>query len=362
MLRSLSSSRVRLYESVRTAHLERAHELTPAAIVYRVRRYDFDEEIARGLELAQAGPLGAALLLRRSRISALEINEPLMLSSLPMSALAVFAVRFARRRPPRIVTYAIGNADPFPTPGASFKRRVRRRIEAALSRYVWKRLDAVAYGTQGARDVYRDVLPARPGLRERLIPALPARDPDAATAARSGVVFLGAFVARKGLPLLLRAWPLVVAERPDATLAVMGKGVLADDVRAAADADASITVIEDPSRAAIREILRGRLVLALPSQPSPTWREQVGLPIVEALEQGCAIVTTTETGLAGWLTENGHGVIPADAGAEALAAAILDQLGRGDRSADILDSLPDTDGRLAADVWLFGDDPTAPER
>jgi glycosyltransferase involved in cell wall biosynthesis len=90
----------------------------------------------------------------------------------------------------------------------------------------------------------------------------------------------------------------------------------------------------------------------LPSQPSATWREQVGLPIVEGLSYGCTIVTTTETGLAGWLSEHGHRVVAADADdgelAAAVAAALLNPV------EDVVASLPDHDGRLAADAWMFG--------
>lgn len=354
---SLVSRRARLYESVRTAHLERAHELAPAAIVYRVKRYDFDEELAKGLELVQASPLQAALLLRRSKLDVLEINEPLMASSLPASALAVFAVRFLARHRPQIVTYAIGNADPFTAPAPSIKRRVRWAIERVLARYVWSQTDAIAYGTEGARDVYRAELAPRRGMRETLIPALPVSAGPAASDRAQHVVFLGAFVPRKGVPLLLEAWPLVVAERPDATLTLVGKGTLIDDVRRFAGETPSVGLIEDPPRDRIRETLAASLVLVLPSQPSPTWREQVGLPIVEGLEQGTAIVTTTETGLAPWLEEHGHGVVAGDADAAALARAIIGQIDAGDRSAEILASLPPQDGRLAADAWLFGDAP-----
>jgi glycosyltransferase involved in cell wall biosynthesis len=352
----LVSRRARLYGSLRTAHLERAHELVPAAIVYRVRRYDFEESLAAGLELVQAGPVRAALLLRRSRLESLEINEPLMASSLPASALAVFAVRFARRRRrPRVVTYAIGNADPFTAPSPSFKRRMRWVLEGVLARYVWKRTDVIAYGTPSAREVYQAKFRRRADMEEILIPALPGRSQQPAWDRGHGVVFLGAFVPRKGLLLLLQAWPTVVAERPEATLTLVGKGALVSDARRFADAHHSVDLVEDPPRSRIRDILSRSLILVLPSQPSPTWREQVGLPIVEGLEQGCAIVTTTETGLAPWLAEHGHGIMAGDGDADALARVIIGQIDAGDRSASILASLPSQDGRLAADAWMFGD-------
>ena len=111
--------RVRLYETLRTAHLERAHELAPASIVYRRRRYDFDSDLARGLDLVEAGPARAAWVLARSDVREVEVNEPLMVSSLRRTALALAAVdaaRLVRRRRHRRRR-----------PGPRRRRRCRRR-------------------------------------------------------------------------------------------------------------------------------------------------------------------------------------------------------------------------------------------
>ena len=118
--------------------------------------------------------------------------------------------------------------------------------------------------------------------------------------------------------MLAAAWPLVVAEaRPDATLTLLGKGALEQEARALSVAEPSVAVEVDPSRPRIHSVLDEARVLVLPSQPRPDWREQVGLPIVEGLAAGCPVVTTTETGIAGWLDEHGHGRVRAgsDAGA-----------------------------------------------
>jgi glycosyltransferase involved in cell wall biosynthesis len=109
----------------------------------------------------------------------------------------------------------------------------------------------------------------------------------------------------------------------------------------------------DPPRAQIHQLLASSQVLVLPCQPTPSWREQVGLPIVEGLSYGCTVVTTTETGLASWLAAAGHQVTSADATAEELAAAILAAVRHPLQAGDVLASLPDVDGRLAADDWLF---------
>lgn len=357
--RPLSNRHVRLYTSVRTAHLERAHELPPAAIVYHGRRYDFDESLTDGLELVQTSALGAAVLLARSRVTVLEVNEPLMVSSLRMSALAVAAVRLRgllTGRRAAVVSYAIVNLDPWPAgPVIGPRARLRRWSERLLARFVWRQLDRICYGTAAAQDLHAEVMgPSR--AAETLIPALPvalAREPGLQPDPML-VVYLGIFLQRKGIDQVLAAWPLVRRALPDARLQVLGKGALEAEVRAAAAADESIEVVVDPPRSLIQDVLGRAQVLALPSQPTPIWREQVGLPIVEALAAGCSVVTTTETGLASWLAAHGHSVVPPKARPEVLAEAIAEQLRARRPAEDVVADLPLVDGRLEADGWMFG--------
>lgn len=356
---ALRSPRVRLYESLRTAHLERAHELAPASILYRVTRYDFDHEAARGLDLVQAGRLRAGLVLLRSDVRVLEVNEPLMLSSLPATAVALAAVglRHVTGRPrTTVVTYAIGNADPFAAPvGPRLRSRVRRSVERTLARRVMRRVDRIVYGTPGAQDVYRDVLGSgRADASSELVLALPEpHDARPGDADPGSVVFVGALSERKGIRVLLAAWPAVRDARPGARLRILGKGPLEPEVAAAAAADPTIELEVDPERSRIHAAMRSSAVLALPSQPSPTWREQVGLPIVEGLSHGCTIITTTETGLADWLRQHGHGVTADAASSSELAAVLVARLDAPVDRAAVIGALPGRDGRLAADDALF---------
>ncbi|ANF31692.1 hypothetical protein A0130_08430 [Leifsonia xyli] len=354
---ALAHPRVRLYDQLRTAHLERAQALEPASIVYRRRRYDFDEDQARGLDLVQAGLARSAALALRGRWTDLEVNEPLDLAALPRTAVVLAASRLGRllgRPRPTVVTYAIGNLDVFDVRAPRLRSRVRRRAELALARFVWRRIDRVAFGTPGAQEVYARRFGS--AADATLIPALPAAC-DCPPAEKDGarVVFVGALTERKGLPLLLAAWPGIRAANPEATLVVIGKGPLEDAVRRAAAADPSIRLVVDPPRSTIHAELRAARTLVLPSQPRDLWREQVGLPIVEALAHGCRIVTSSETGLAAWLRENGHPVLAPDSPADAWAAAVATTL-TGSAESDatrILSALPAEDGRLAADHWLF---------
>ncbi|TFC69750.1 glycosyltransferase [Cryobacterium sp. TMS1-20-1] len=351
----IQTDRARLYRTLRSAHLERAHALPPAAILFRIKRYDFHEELTEGLVVLQARPVHAAWLLLRSRVTTLEISEPLMLSSAWGSALSISALRLRALlggRRATIVSYALENASPFERK-LGLKARLRRASTGIAARFVWRQTDRVAFGTDAARVTYRKALPAPTrGTDLAVIPALPA---PCVCAAGSGldpdrVVFLGAFVDRKGLPDILAAWPRVSALVPHARLTIMGKGALEDRARQAAAEDPTIELIIDPPRSEIHRQLRRASVLALPSQPTATWREQVGLPIVEGLAHDCSIVTTAETGLATWLADHGHDVVAPGCSPQQLADAVVHALQAPHSSAD---DLPTVDGRLAADAWLF---------
>jgi len=166
------------------------------------------------------------------------------------------------------------------------------------------------------------------------------------------VVFLGAFSTRKGFPLVVEAWPRVLARVPDAELVVVGKGDLEPEARTLG-ALPSVRVVEDPPRTQIHAELRSAAVLTLPSQRRGRWREQVGLPVVEGLAHGCSIVTTDETGLASWLVEHRHRALPSPTSVDALADALVAALEEQRRPADVRADLPAVDGRLAADAWMF---------
>lgn len=347
--------RVRVYHQVRTAHLERAAQLPPAAILFGNKRYDFAEELARDLELVPAPGWQSTWWLVRHPAQVVEINEPLMLPAARSTALALLGLGFSRllgRPRARVVSYAIENRDPTPRPAqAGIRRRLAHRLDLAIAHWIWRRLDRIAYGTQAAQDLYAARLPQAQRPEQTLVWALPA--PVAGPVAKEvgQVLFLGAFTDRKGFSLLTRAWPLVRDAVPDATLQLIGKGRLQDLAEELANDDPRVRLLVDPPRQVIKDELARSQVLVLPSQPTSAWREQVGLPIVEGLSYGCTIVTTTETGLAGWLTEHQHRVLPADANEAQLAAAITDAL----RSpvADVRDPLPAQDGRLTADAWMF---------
>lgn len=121
--------------------------------------------LARGLlDLVEAGPARAAWVLARSDVRWLEVNRPLMVSSLRRSALALadrrpVAARAAATRA-LVVTYAIANDDPFRPPARRVRLgRVRRWLDARLIARVAGRVDRVVFGTPAAQEYYGALVP-----------------------------------------------------------------------------------------------------------------------------------------------------------------------------------------------------------
>ncbi len=169
--------RVRLYHQVRTAHLERAAQLPKAVILFANKRYDFADELAADLELVPARGWRAATWLASHPVAALEINEPLMLPAARSTAIALVGLALGRLRGggrTRVVSYAIENLDPTEIAPQGLKGKLRHRLDLALARLIWRRVDRIAYGTGAAQALYADLLPARDPATQQLIWALPA--------------------------------------------------------------------------------------------------------------------------------------------------------------------------------------------
>ncbi|MEN0128923.1 MAG: glycosyltransferase family 4 protein [Brevundimonas sp.] len=352
--------RARLYDTVRTAHLERARQLPPATILYGGQRYDFDAALAAQVDVRRTSSWQAARLLGRDRVELLEINEPASFHSARRTATSLLwlgAGRWFLRRPrTTVVTYAIGNVNPFEaTRPARLRPRLGDTLNRGLARYIWRRTDRIAFGTPAAADAYAESFSGMPDAATT-IPALPAPCDCVTDDPRPPrVVFLGDLSERKGAPVVFGAWPAVAARLAEARLLVLGKGPLLEQAAALAESDPSVGLVVDPSRPQIHEALASARVLVLPSQPMPLWREQIGLPILEGLAHGCVVVTTDESGLAPWLRENGHYVVPGDGDPAKVADAIVEALSSGADPASVRSALPPVDGRLVADAWLFGD-------
>ncbi len=360
---------LRIYDSIRTAHLERFRTMTPAVVLYRHERYDFDRSVApAGIVLSKRGRVGTLAELLRSEYRAVEINEPLMTGRWADVLCQIAAIRLRdrlHRRRTRISAYCLGLTDP--AEKLYLRRRLPTRVGRPWSKFVIRlavrSIDRLAFGTEASMRLLAGYAGERlVASRGRHFPALPSPCgcPAEPASDSRAVLFLGAFNERKGIRLLMRAWDVLSTES-GLRLTVVGTGALADEVAAWASGRPLVRVIVDPPRSEIHRCLRRAGVLVLPSQRVGAWREQVGLPILEALAHGCEVVTTDETGLAAWLSAQGHRVLPSACGAAELAGAVASAASTARPAAEIMAALPDEDSRVAADAWMLGPDPALAE-
>ncbi|BDV29519.1 glycosyltransferase family 4 protein [Microbacterium terricola] len=352
---------VQLYEVVRTAHLERAAATVPRPVIlYRRARYDFDEAVARTVDLRRRSLLASIAFALGRDIDVIEVNEPLSGdSSLPAVAFAGAARLRAlvRRRPrPLVVTYAIENLEPETLlRNLPLKARWRHRLRHLTTPLLWRSLDRIAYGTSDAQRVYaRAFARSRGRPASALIEALPSPAADADGSREQIILFLGDLSERKGFPDVVSAWPHVRDRLPDARLLVLGRGAGSATASSLAQGEPRVRTVIEPSRAAILGHLRSAKVLVLPSRRRPLWREQVGLPIVEGLANGCLVVTSSETGIADWLSAHGHWVLPEEDLPAGLGDALLAALTSSRTPGDVQADLPAADGRLRAQEWMYG--------
>lgn len=144
--------------------------------------------------------------------------------------------------------------------------------------------------------------------------------------AKPYVAFLGTLEPRKNVPGLVRAWSQVAREHPDLTLVLAGRpGWGVDEVEAAisasglADRIVCTGYVRDEDAPVI---LRNAACVAYPA-----FDEGFGLPALEALACGAALVTTADTPMAD-VSAEAAALVPAGDDS-ALAAAIADAVAGG---------------------------------
>jgi GT2 family glycosyltransferase len=365
---SLPATPARYYRAIRTAHIERLKDQRPAALYYRKQMYDFDTEIAlSNSELRQTSTLPLLWNIWRGRFSILETVEPLALSALPENLLIAFVTRMTRllrNRKIVLVTYAIENADLVKEVSRTLRlpQSIVRVLLRGLLRQCLRAYSRIAFGTEDARGNYLNLAGSRwffrrTALETTLLWGLPGKSAymSATTPTDRTILFVGALDSRKGVSQLLGAWDLVAAEVDNVKLTIIGKGTLETAVSEFAESRAEVRFFLDPPRDKVWECLDVATCLVLLSQPAPRWKEQIGLPIIEGLSFGLEIVCSTETGIAQWLRRHGHRVVPPDVSTADLVEVLVDVCRNPRDRGEIITDLPEIDGRVAADRWLFRD-------
>ncbi|WP_322544631.1 glycosyltransferase family 4 protein [Rhodococcoides fascians] len=306
------------------------------------------------------GLLGTVML---SRADILELPEPLWVRFLPKTILAASvwkASRLVRRVPGPTVAYAIENNEPV---NLLFGNRSVAKI------FVWPSLlvlglvirisvDRLCFGSEGARVAYQSI-PLVKGIDHSVVVNLPAR-PDFTSASlpqdgtrRNRVSFVGVLERRKGIDVLMNSWPYVEERCPDAVLTIAGDGPMRREVeRWSAQRPRSRNYCGRLPHSQISDLVGGSALLVAPSVRAGRWREQIGLPILEALTVGATVVTSDETALASWLAAQGHSVLPTPELSTNLANEIVDRLRQPLPTDKVIASLPEVAGRVMADKWM----------
>jgi phosphatidylinositol alpha-mannosyltransferase len=138
---------------------------------------------------------------------------------------------------------------------------------------------------------------------------------------------------RKNLPLLLQAFDLVVATRPEVRLVLAGPGDASSALAASTDRVRSATDVRGVGEVEdVAALYGGAWVTVLPSM-----REAFGLVLVESLASGTPVVAIAGSGGPVEIVQPGIGVLAQDPSPAALANACLEALSlaaRGDATRD----------------------------
>jgi phosphatidylinositol alpha-mannosyltransferase len=216
-------------------------------------------------------------------------------------------------------------------PGASAGGPLARALRAAASYYA-RRLDGIVVPSTSPLQHLKSfpgapapvVLPPTvdlSGWREA------ARHRAEERPARN-VVFLGRFEARKGVDVLLDAWPRVIARRPDMVLTIAGGGALGPRVEAAAAAaPGAIRHVREPSADEARKLVADAGIFVAPSP----YGESFGIVLIEAMAAGAVPVAAANSGYSTVLTGPGAELLVPPGDAAALADRIVGLAGDPER-------------------------------
>ncbi|GAA0916377.1 hypothetical protein GCM10009552_34730 [Rothia nasimurium] len=209
---------------------------------------------------------------------------------------------------------------------------LRGKLAVRLKRWVMQRADATTV-------VSRAMLPMATELSAGKLPVVAPMGvdlsvrftPDPAILRETDrIVFVGRLVEKKGLDVLLRAMPAVLAERPHAHLCIVGHGPLLETLTGLVrhlDIGHAVTFVGPVPSMALPEHYQRASLFVAPFRPASSGdQEGLGLVLVEALGCGCPVVTTDVDAVSDVL-EGMSGVVQVPSGDErALSSAIIASL------------------------------------
>jgi glycosyltransferase involved in cell wall biosynthesis len=154
---------------------------------------------------------------------------------------------------------------------------------------------------------------------------------------RPEALFVGRFVDKKGLDVLLTAWPDVLRVVPEARLRLLGYGPLEQLARSGGP---SVEVVLSPDREGVRGAIRRARVVVSPSRTaSDDAVESLLIVNLEAQASGRPVVTTRHGGIPEFVDDGRTALVVPEADPAALANALVRML---------------TDDELATSLALAG--------
>lgn len=147
---------------------------------------------------------------------------------------------------------------------------------------------------------------------------------------RSGVVFVGRLVEKKGVDVLVRAFAEICSRRADQTLRIIGDGPLREELEQLSSelgcADKITFVGAVPNRDVPGELNRACVAVVPSVVASDGDQEGLGLVAVEAMACGCAVVCSSLPALQDVVTDGETGSMVEPGDHQALGRAIEAQL------------------------------------
>lgn len=218
--------------------------------------------------------------------------------------------------------------------------RLLRTILAPVARAMAHRAEATIAVSRSAAELLGPDDPARP---IDILP--PTIDLSAWRAAGAGaeprsdgaprrLLFLGRFEPRKGLDVLIDAWPEIVRRggpAPD-ELVIAGGGELEPLARGLAERDPGrVTIVPSPGDDDARRLVAAADLMIAPAP----WGESFGLVLIEAMAAGTPVVAAANPGYASVLTGAGAALLVPPGDARALARTVGDLLAAPDRLGEL---------------------------
>jgi glycosyltransferase involved in cell wall biosynthesis len=355
---------IRVFPELRSKHVEDWQLSGAFEAIYFKRNYDLGSTpIPEGFRLVTLPK--AIIILLKSKATLLEIPEPLWIRFFLANLLLTLAWRLnavVSRTRKEVVTYAIENND--------FSRLISGQginfpwvtaLSACVFRsFISRNVNRIAFGSEGSQALYLS-LGLTSEVDTKLFEQLPPRpEPSDVEIQQSdfdtlGVIFVGRFEKRKGLFELMKAWPEVELMLPEARITLVGNGPLEELIlewcAVRPDRRSTLGKIEHRD---VPAVMAANSVLLAPSIPEGRWKEQIGLPILEALQSGLTVVTTSDTGISNWLSQAGHTVLSPQNLEADLAISLVKSLEDPLDRATVLHSLPLSSAKLEAHLWLHG--------